>query len=494
MAKFDLAAVLGDVSKLDTGITPDGREQIEYIDIALIDPDPNNFYELSSIDELAASIELLGIQQPLRVRDEADNPGRVMIVSGHRRRAALELLVKEGKDRFASVPCIREANAGSAALQELRLIYANSDTRRLSSAEISKQAERVETLLYQLKEEGMEFPGRMRDHVAEACKVSKSKLARLKVIRDNLDKKFKPYYEKGTLSESVAYALAQHPVEIQRAVYTYKCGSAREIKYLREWEVGDVVNTYTAISEQTCKKCKLGKCSHTATLLGKIYDDSYGYKPCAHVKCCDKCERLASCKNACPMLKEKIQQLKADKKAAAHQEKLANEERDRPYVEQITKLWARFGQARVSAGKSVKLVRKIANMDWTEALSDEFRAKELGTAKITPSTSLPYSYNFSLIEARRLIAIADLFGCSLDYLFCRTDEPAPGGGSTGPVAWTKGAPTESGLYVMETDFDGMRSGPDVYRYDADTGGIRLPRNCYQVEDMVCLRYIRLPED
>ena len=50
MAKFDLAAVLGDVSKLDTGITPDGREQIEYIDIALIDPDPNNFYELTDID------------------------------------------------------------------------------------------------------------------------------------------------------------------------------------------------------------------------------------------------------------------------------------------------------------------------------------------------------------------------------------------------------------------------------------------------------------
>lgn len=493
MAKFDLAAVLGDVSKLDTGITPDGREQIEYIDIALIDPDPNNFYELSSIDELAASIELLGIQQPLRVRDEAGKPGRVMIVSGHRRRAALELLVKEGKDRFASVPCIREANAGSAALQELRLIYANSDTRRLSSAEISKQAERVEALLYQLKEEGMEFPGRMRDHVAEACKVSKSKLARLKVIRDNLDKKFKPYYEKGTLSESVAYALAQHPVEIQRAVYTYKCGSAREIKYLREWEVGDVVNTYTAISEQTCKKCKLGKCSHTATLLGKIYDDSYGYKPCAHVKCCDKCEKLASCKNACPMLKEKIQQLKADKKAAAHQEKLAKEERDRPYVEQITKLWARFGQARVSAGKSVKLVRKIANMDWTEALSDEFRAKELGTAKITPSTSLPYSYNFSLIEARRLIAIADLFGCSLDYLFCRTDDPALGG-SPGPVAWTEGTPTESGLYVMDTYCDGVRIGPDIYRYDAEP---RLPEGfvCHdQVEDVVCLRYIRLPED
>lgn len=74
----------------------------------------------------------------------------------------------------------------SPAMAELRLIYANADTRQLSSADIVKQAERVETLLYQLKEEGVAFPGRMRDHVAQACKISKSKLARLKVIQENL--------------------------------------------------------------------------------------------------------------------------------------------------------------------------------------------------------------------------------------------------------------------------------------------------------------------
>ena len=45
MGKFDLASVLSDVSKLDTG-NPNGREQIEYIPLELIDPDPNNFYEI----------------------------------------------------------------------------------------------------------------------------------------------------------------------------------------------------------------------------------------------------------------------------------------------------------------------------------------------------------------------------------------------------------------------------------------------------------------
>ena len=139
---FDLAAMLQDVSKLDTG-----REQIEYIDIDRIDDDPNNFYQLSRVDELAANIELLGLQQPIRVRENPEQLGRVIIVSGHRRKAAIRMQGDEGKTQFRDVPCIREREAGSAALQELRLIYAHADTRTMTSAEISRQVERVEALL-----------------------------------------------------------------------------------------------------------------------------------------------------------------------------------------------------------------------------------------------------------------------------------------------------------------------------------------------------------
>ena len=455
MAKtgFDLASILGDVSRLDTGLQPDGREQIEYIDLSLIDPDPNNFYAMTDIEELAANIELLGLQQPLRVRPNPDKPGRLIIVSGHRRRAALELLVGEGKTQFAQVPCIREAGGQSAALQELRLIYANSDTRKLTSPELSKQAERVEALLYQLKEEGMDFPGRMRDHVAEACKVSKSKLARLKVIREKLDKPFFKLYEKGTMAESVAYALAQQPVEIQRAVHDYKCVGKNGAKYLREWEVDNVAETYKGITGQKCKMG--GQCIHAGNLLEKIYDDTNSYKPCEYRKCCNECERLSSCKSACPKLKDKVQKLKADKKAAAQQEKLAKEEKERPDIEQITRLWTRFGKARAAAGKSVKQIMDAADKYYTPNDDKQYRNLENGLEKITPSTHLPYSYNFFVTDARRLVAIADCLGCSLDYLFCRTDEPRckaaePVASATVPAAaWSTGKPPMSGAYVVK---------------------------------------------
>lgn len=455
MAKtgFDLASILGDVSKLDTGLQAEGREQIEYIDLSLIDPDPNNFYAMTDIEELAANIELLGLQQPLRVRPNPDKPGRLIIVSGHRRRAALELLVGEGKTQFAQVPCIREASDQSAALQELRLIYANSDTRKLTSPELSKQAERVEALLYQLKEEGMDFPGRMRDHVAEACKVSKSKLARLKVIREKLDKPFYQLYEKGTIAESVAYALAQQPVEIQRAVHDYKCTGKNGAKYLREWQVESVAKTYKGITGQKCKMG--GQCIHAGNLLEKIYDDTNSYKPCEYRKCCNECERLSSCKSACPKLKDKIQKLKADKKAAAQQEKLAKEEKERPDIEQITRLWARFGEARAAARKSVKQIIEAADMYYSKSDDDKYKGLESGGGKVTISTGLPYSYGFNLTDARRLVAIADCLDCSLDYLFCRTDEPRckaaePDASAPVPAAtWSTGKPPMSGAYVVK---------------------------------------------
>ncbi|MGM9659776.1 MAG: ParB/RepB/Spo0J family partition protein, partial [Faecousia sp.] len=181
MEKFDMAKFLSDAGvNLDTG----NREQIEYIPIDRIVPDPDNFYELSDLEDLAANIALLGLQQPIRVRPMQGGNSQFMIISGHRRHAALKLLIaQDGREDLRDVPCIVERSEENPKLTQLKLIYANASTRVLTSAEQAKQAEQVEKLLYELKEDGMEFPGRMRDHVAQACKMSTGKLARLKVIR-----------------------------------------------------------------------------------------------------------------------------------------------------------------------------------------------------------------------------------------------------------------------------------------------------------------------
>lgn len=274
-------------------------ETLEYLDLDLLDSDPRNFYELSGVDDLASNIALMGLQQPIRVRTNPDDPNRVIIVSGHRRCAALRQLVAEGNQRFRAVPCIREQREGSEALQELRLIYANSDTRKLTAAEIGRQAERVEMLLYRLKEEGYPFPGRMRDYVAEACQVSRTKLARLRVIRENLIPSLYPLFDENRLTEQAAYVLARFPAEIQEQfshrLEQLPTGSHLE-ELLKRYEAGHRWSPDFHCPDGT--PCPRGE-------LFLEHDMTHLQEMCGGTTCCRGCERAERCSYACEQAKQK---------------------------------------------------------------------------------------------------------------------------------------------------------------------------------------------
>lgn len=392
------------------------REQSVYIDIDKLVSDERNFYELSDIDGLVRNIELIGLQQPIRVR-EAD--GKYRIVSGHRRRAALQKLVDEGKEQFREVHCIVETVECSEAMQELRLIYANSDTRKMSPADLSRQAVRVEELFYQLKEEGYEFPGRMRDHVAKACQTSKSKLSRLKVIREKLSSLWMPHFEKNELNEACAYALAQMTEENQRKIYTAKMSSKNtDLRYFYESTVKVHKDYLDALEKLECESCG-GRCQNADAKYHHLAANSYNYNLC-HKKCCDKCKDLATCKQACPRLAEKVKQLKADKKAARQQEEKAKAAQAAPKIELLTELWERFGIARKAAGVDVgKFKASVFGYGATDS-GKEYQEKEMGQ-NITDVTYLPYGHCFGYHEAKKLIESADCLGVSLDFLFGRTE-------------------------------------------------------------------------
>ena len=263
-----MAFNLGDALKAVSAAGTD-REQIEYIELNRIEEDPRNFYLLSGIDELAANIELCGLQQPLRVRP-IEGTDHFILVSGHRRRAAIAALAQEDADRWNQVACIVERDAISPTLQQLRLIYANAHTRKMTPAETSRQAEEVTSLLYQLKEEGYEFPGRMRDHVAEAVGVSKSKLARLKVIRENLDPSWVDAWEDGTLTEAQAYALAQMPGFWQNII---KTNWKYSVTSLYADSITRIRDKFQNVHNIQCHYGLL-VCEHTASMMAKLSMES----------------------------------------------------------------------------------------------------------------------------------------------------------------------------------------------------------------------------
>lgn len=318
MKENNFVELLKGVSNSDASAPAAMREQIEYIDIGLIESDPGNFYKLTQLEELASNIAVVGLQQPLRVRALEKSPEKVVVVSGHRRLAALKLLIKEGRKDLREVPCIREQVAGSAALQELRLIYANRDTRVISSGEIAKQAERVEILLYQLKEEGFEFPGRMRDHIAQACKISAPKLARLKVIREKLIPEYMILFEKDKLPEQTAYALARLPEDFQHRMFTalqatIPSGATVE-KVLGKYNEG-----WRWEPQLTCpggKTCKRGN-----VFLRRDCETSWG-SFCGGNTCCLECPQATAsyspCERMCSEAKAQRKETSDKKKEEEH--------------------------------------------------------------------------------------------------------------------------------------------------------------------------------
>lgn len=495
MSKFDLGELLKNaVPETDTG-----REQIEYIDIDLIDSDDRNFYQLSDLESLAANIETVGLQQPLRVRTSDTDPMRVKIISGHRRDAALRKLVSDGNEKFRQVPCIREQATGSAALQELKLIFANSDTRKISSADLSKQAERVEQLLYQLKEEGMEFPGRMRDHVAEACKVSKTKLANLKVIRENLIPELKEAWEKSDLTEDAALKLARLPENWQkRIVEGYKKRNNGRLKWLYASTVEQWGERYRAIEKL---QCQLYGCECTNRENKMAYVDGQGsnYYGNCHRSCCSGCDKIASCKYVCPLLSSEVRAAKEQRRMENAQAKADKEAKERPDRELLELFWTRFKEARKQAGATLESIfgPECWGIQYPSSYIRDFEKLEGG--QITANSNTPFrSYGGYLSDAKQLIQLAKFLDCSVDYLLCRTSEPNPSQvkmdvpEADKPV-WRTDPPGDRQRVLAKFDLgEGLRPMLETVYYR--DGTYYMDRKMTMDYDLPCLGWIPIPED
>lgn len=441
MAMFDLASVLKDAGA-QMGTT---QEQIEYIPIDKLAPDPGNFYKMSDIDKLCENIELIGLQQPIRVRRGAENPGQYIIVSGHRRWTALRKLVEDGAAQFATAPCIVEAEAESAELQELRLIYANADTRKISNAELGKQAARVEELLYKLKEQGVEFPGRMRDHVAEACQVSKSKLQRLMQIQDGLAPDIaKAYYDTGKLNAGAALELSKLDYDTQRYIID-KSRDTTGIDRLSEWNVRDSADLIAHFSSFDCPAASGEKCCNLDNIYDRIHaKGQYSYSPCKYSgTCCRNCPELATCSKSCVRMAQKKAALKAKAKEEKAEEKVRAAEAAAPKIELTRSLWARMSELLGANNLTYsELLEKIdAHCNMPEAEARELLNSPL-SAKVTDKTNLPFSWGIYENNIRTLCAFADALNCTVDYLLCHnTSETVP--------TWHTDTPPKPGTYAVK---------------------------------------------
>ena len=473
--KFDLSALLSDVSGSDTD-----REQIDYISMDLIDDDPGNFYQLTGLEELAANIAMCGLQQPIRVRQHPDTADRYMIVSGHRRRAAVKLLAQDDPNRWGEIPCIIERSSGSPSLQQLRLIYANSNTRALTPAELGEQALQVEKLLYQLQEEGYEFPGRMRDHVAKAVNASTTKLARLKMIREHLAQCWWAAWKKSELAESTAYELARMHSDWQQLIFDSYGDAPR---HLYEHTVTNLRQRFDSIQKFRCDSSSDGICINQEAMMKKASKDRW-CNPCAS-GCCLKCTGLQRCKSVCPHAKEAQKEKKEVAKEAELRSKEEIARRELPKIEFIQDVYDRVGTARASRGVSVEALFEAQGRAYYASVDDpKQQSLEGGTVKIDVNTTLPFGYHFHADEALRMCRVADLLDVSIDYLLGRSKEFRPSG-------WQNGTPQKAGQYVARVQFD---QGARIATREMSWDGEWLMHGTAIDSSATVVCWIELPED
>lgn len=449
-----LASILGKVSE-------SGTEQITYIPLENLVSDERNFYSMEGVDELAANIELVGLQQPLRVQESAEQPGWYVIVSGHRRAAALRILTEEDPERWKTVPCIVETASGSPELQELRLIMANADTRKMSSADLARQAERVQELLYKLKEQGVEFPGRMRDHVAEACRVGKTKLAELKVIRDKLkNPEIRWYWDNGKLNQAQALAIAQAEPYVQAALCTYV--GADQLPGSAAWSIESKIRTIKKISERPCKHAGdlAEHCQNCDVMLDRVFRNRNAYSACEY-HCCGDCPEMTRCKTVCEFYREEAEKRKTAEKVKKAEERMQEKARENGAIDVTRKIWTRFGELRRAKGLSAEdcckargdtFIRSYHGENWHEEM-------EGPKAKITEHTAVPWTNSMQADDVQKLVKTADLFGVSCDYLLGRTDEKEPWAKT--PWISCEDRDPEEGSFVFACTRDGVVV-PSVY--------------------------------
>lgn len=418
MGKFNIgsfAASLNEtVSKLDTSAEP----QLQYIDIEQLDAHEANFYEVSNLDTLADSIAMDGLQQPLVVT--AGEDGRYTVLSGHRRRAAIRKLVEEdGREDLRRVPCMVKTYQ-SQALAELQLIMANSTARVLTSAEVMHQAQRMEELLYQLKEEGYSFPGRMRAQVAEACQVSESKLARLKVIRDKLIGPWMEKFEAGEISEDVAYTIAKMGQDYQV--------SLAEIFDARGYGVTkNTVEGYRLqLDEIAAIECVHGSaCTNRERMIehtGKSASPYWG--TCK--TCCASCNSRSTCEHVCPMVEEQVAQ-----EAKARQLEL--EEEELSFYATNRHRWKRLGQEMERVGVSRDELASVIMTSDTESLGQLLD----GTL---PDDRYVWDFNDEMASYGVFSELAEN-GVSIDYVLTGKRVEA-----SQDSQWQTGKPTTNGYY------------------------------------------------
>lgn len=230
MAKLILTNAIAE--DLKTAASDSFIDSLKMIEVDDIQPNEDNFYEMSEIEELAEDIERQGLMSVL-VATAAEN-GKYKLISGHRRQAAIKLLIDEGRRKSTTVPCYVKS-AKSSEETQLDLIMLNATQRTYTSADTMREYEELERIFKALEEAGKPVKGKMRNNIAKVLNVSPAQIAKIDNIKHNAIPDVEQAVKSGDMSISTANEVAKLAPEQQRDIIENKPDiSHKEVKEIQK--------------------------------------------------------------------------------------------------------------------------------------------------------------------------------------------------------------------------------------------------------------------
>lgn len=225
MAGFTVMDMLNKNSRPGDDELPKARFRTKDISIFKIYRNEMNFYKVADIEELKNNILMNGLQQPLELVEKPCEDGEYRIVSGERRWEALKALVAEGHKEFEIATC-KLATPQDDDEEQIEIISANAyRTKRV--ADVVEEEKRLKASLERMRAAGRKIKGydldsgRLRDTVAAMMGVSRTKVAQIESVNNNLLPELREALNKELITFSAAYELSGMPEEKQREAFGF---------------------------------------------------------------------------------------------------------------------------------------------------------------------------------------------------------------------------------------------------------------------------------
>lgn len=187
-------------------------ESIKMIDIGELHESEDNFFDVNRVEEFAETIlGQGGVKDNLVVRPL--ETGGYEIISGHRRRAAVQYLLDNGENVSRYLPCLVQSYNDDDS-RMLDIVLMNVSARQISDSELWKSYEIVDRILKSKKSAGEKF-GRVREKLAECLGVSPAQVGKMQNVEKYAIPAVKEAVENGEISISTANEIAKLDEEIQ---------------------------------------------------------------------------------------------------------------------------------------------------------------------------------------------------------------------------------------------------------------------------------------